>query len=297
MPKKILKKEIKQEEHDEDDTESFHNSEDDYTEIENSQEELNELSGGDSELGDDSSNIDIDADDLVDPDRDEKYDPINDNREDEDPETIEELEEEVGEYESANSENEPDADEDNDIREDDAGEEGEYAGETKQCHLKNLNKDFIVLDEDDSNMYGKMEYKKIPQNERETDAIMTYYEMVRIIGTRAQQFNFGAPPLVKGLDGLHSAKKAYLELIAKMTPFIIRRHLPGKKYEEWRVDELEIIHSITDSFFVPENFDYYALMNQGKEFNKNTESTSASKSTSASRSASRINANKNKLQK
>ena len=144
---------------------------------------------------------------------------------------------------------------------DDVGND-DYVGESKVCYMKNLDKEFMVLDEDDSNMYGKMEYKKILNDNRISDPIMTYYEIVRIIGTRAQQFNFGAAPLIKGIDHLHPAKMAYTELMTKMTPFIIRRHLPGKKYEEWRIDELEIIHEISDSFFVPENLDWNSLMKQ-----------------------------------
>lgn len=89
---------------------------------------------------------------------------------------------------------------------------------------------------------------------------MTYYEMVRVIGVRAQQFNYSAKPLVKGIDHLPSQKMAYLELISKMTPFVIKRILPGKKYEEWRISELRIVHVITDDFFLPGNFDWDALM-------------------------------------
>ncbi len=116
-----------------------------------------------------------------------------------------------------------------------------------------------------------MEQKKIPTEERESGNIMTYYEMVRIIGTRAQQFNFGSPPLVEGLEGLHPAKMAYLELLAKMTPFIIKRKLPGKKYEEWRIDELDLIHEINDDFFVPEKFDFVAFVADAAKKSQNTE--------------------------
>lgn len=128
------------------------------------------------------------------------------------------------------------------------------------CYIKDLDKDIIIADEDDSAIYSKLEYRKIEDSERITGAIMTYYEMVRIIGTRAQQFNFGAIPLVKNLVNIHPAKMAYIELISGMTPYIIRRHLPGKLYEEWRVDELKIIHNIDDDFFLPENFDWDELM-------------------------------------
>ena len=249
--------------------EDFSEKEDEVEEFCNSEEEYCSMSGGETdteastELGPDTTTHDLDLDEGE-PNEDDKFNPVEDTEELEDPDEekveVEEVEEEKGEEPLEAADEEAIAE----------NEEGEtFTGEAKACYLKNLNKDFIVvMDEDDSSMYGKMEYTKIPDDERESDPILTYYEIVRIIGTRAQQFNFGAQPLVKGLEGLHPAKMAYLELIAKMTPFIIRRHLPGKKYEEWRVDELEMIHIITDDFFVPEHFDYDALMKQAKEFNK-----------------------------
>jgi len=251
-----------------DNVESFQESEDEYSdgELQNSEEDYASQSGGDTdvasdnELGDDNSNIDVDPDDEVDPNDDDKYDPINEM--DEPVDTDKELEE--GDAEEENNDEVDDAqDDDEDYAE---REDEDYIPESKTCHMKNLNKDFLVLDEDDSNMYGKMPSKKIANEDRVSDPIITYYEMVRIIGTRAQQFNFGAEPLVLGLEGLHPAKMAYLELVARMTPFIIRRRLPGKKYEEWRIDELEIIHEITDEFFVPEKFDWDALMKQASEY-------------------------------
>ena len=242
------------------DAEPFNNSEDEYV------SESDDQSAGDSADADvtdvENSTIDIDPDDEkeFDANDDDKFDPVNETEEVEDPDA-----EADGETEG---EGEADADAEGEIEEGDADAEGEAAEgdddrfpvQPKVCHLKNLNKDFMVLDEDDSNMYGKMEYKRVTDADRETDPIMTHYEMVRIIGVRAQQFNFGAEPLVKGLEGMHPAKMATVELLSKMTPFIIRRRLPGKKYEEWKVHELEMIHEITDDFFIPENFDWNSLM-------------------------------------
>lgn len=260
------------------------NSDDDIEEFGNSDEEYDSQSGGktDDELDDDSQTLDIDPDHEKDPNDDGTYEPVNENEELVDPDEENEIEDETGEAEEAEAEQVEEGDEnvaEGEGEEVAEGEEG-YTGEAKACHMKNLNKDFIVLDEDDSNMYGKMEYKRIADENRECDPILTHYEMVRVIGTRAQQFNFGAEPLVKGLEGLHPARMAYLELIAKMTPFIIRRPLPAKKYEDWHIDELEIIHLISDPFFVPENFDWDALMKQSVELNKNSGSIIIDKKTS-----------------
>lgn len=252
---------------------------DDEEVLVNSEDEYSSQSGGqatepnpETSLDDDSENLDIDPDDEKDIAGDGIYNPVegNEELEDADEETENEEEGPVEEEEAIEEE----------VGEEEVGEEGEEttAGETKICHMKNLNKDFLVLDEDDSNMYGKMEYKKISKGDRQTDPIMTYYEMVRIIGTRAQQFNYGAEPLVNGLEGMHPAKMAYIELIAKMTPYIIRRHLPGKLYEDWFLDELEIIHTISDDFFVPGNFDWETLMKYANKLNEMETSVSKTKS-------------------
>jgi len=274
------------------------NSDDDVEEFQNSEDEYVSQSGGDTdressddELDSDSANLDVDPDDELDPNEDDKYDPVNENEELEDPDEETDIEDEAGEEEA-----EEEAEEiEGEGMEGEEGEEG-YTAEAKTCHMKNLNKDFLVLDEDDSNMYGKMEYKRIADEDRESDAVMTYYEMVRIIGTRAQQFNFGAEPLVKGLDGLHPAKMAYLELISKMTPYIIRRHLPGKRYEEWKVEELEINHEIKDDFFVPEKFDWDALMKQANEYN-NTNIDMSSQNEPVKKSSSKTSQSRVKTSK
>ena len=285
--------------------EDIRNSEDEYTP--QSEDDYESQSGGDeresdpeSELDSDSAHLDIDPDDEKDPNEDDQYNPVEENEELEDPDEETDIEDEIGETAEEGAEVEAEAAEENIGEEGEIQETGEdgYVGEAKPCHLKNLNKDFIVLDEDDSNMYGKMEYKRIADVDRETDNVMTYYEMVRIIGTRAQQFNFGAEPLIKGLEGLHPAKMAYVELIAKMTPYIIRRHLPGKKYEEWRIDQLEIVHTITDDFFVPEKFDWEALMKQASNLNRPTEipikATRKSKTSSSRITKPKSNSKKSK---
>lgn len=219
-------------------------------------------SGGEhlaDEEPDDEDHLDIDPDDENKKDENDEYDPVTgtDVLEDEDtPDTETTTDKREGaETETDTGDN---ADNEGEVGDDDV----DAIVPTKTCYAKNLDQDMLPLDEDDQNVYGKMKYTKVDDDKRETDPIMTYYELVRIIGTRAQQFNYGAAPLVSGLDGLHPAKMAYLEVLAKMTPYIIRRNLPGKRYEDWRVDELEIIHKITDEYFLPENFDHVTYLAQ-----------------------------------
>lgn len=232
------------------DVDQFYNSEDEYAEQsggESSDIEDNQPLDSDAT---DSSTLDIDPDDEYDPNEDDKYDPIN------------EIEEPIDPDEEINDNDNDEIDSGNDDNFDETTNDKDYVAESKACYLKNLNQDFHIIDSDDSTIYGKLEYRKIDDKNRQTDPILTYYEMVRVIGVRAQQFNFNAPPLIKGTEGMHPAQVAYVELLAGMTPFIVRRHLPNKLYEDWRIDELEMIHFIDDNFFLPENFDWESLLNK-----------------------------------
>jgi|SRR5579872_564140 len=259
MSKKASKKKkVESDDESYNDDGEFANSEDEYISPLEESEEEDEQAGGEADGDDD--HLDIDPDE-------EKADYNEDDAEEYDPVEHEELADEDAEVEN---EDEVEAEEGEEFEGEEevaveAGEmEEEGAAPAKVCHVKNLNKE-IIMDEDDSAQYAKLDYVRVPDEERMTDPIMSYYELVRVLGTRAQQFNFGAIPLVDGLEGLHPAKKAYVELIAKMTPFIIRRHLPGKRYEEWKVDELEQIHVVDDDFFVPDNLDLSKILGKKKK--------------------------------
>lgn len=87
-----------------------------------------------------------------------------------------------------------------------------------------MNENLLVNDED-----------RISRN------ILTKYEMVRLIGTRAKQISDGSKVFVK-YDGVKSAiELAELELKYKMMPLKIKRPLPNGKYEIWKVSELDIL--------------------------------------------------------
>lgn len=68
---------------------------------------------------------------------------------------------------------------------------------------------------------------------------LTKYEKARVIGERAIELENGKPPLVP-LDGETDALKiAYMELMARKIPTIIRRPLPDGSCEDWRVIDLK----------------------------------------------------------
>ena len=73
---------------------------------------------------------------------------------------------------------------------------------------------------------------------------LTKYEIVRILGIRAQQISVGAKTLVKNIDGKSPIEIAIYELKNKMTPFKIKRPLPNNTYEIWKISEFDV--SVSD---------------------------------------------------
>ena len=92
--------------------------------------------------------------------------------------------------------------------------------------------------------YEMNENLQVPDNERITKNILTKYEIVRIIGTRAKQISDGSKVFVK-YDGNKSAiELAELELKHKMIPLKIKRPLPNGKFEICKLSELELLDYI-----------------------------------------------------
>ena len=132
--------------------------------------------------------------------------------------------------------NEPIINEDSD--EDD--EVSEYNSESDD----DLDDDLIEEGDDDfkvidfTNIYENMANKK----DKKTLPIMSKFEKARIIGVRAQQIADGAIPAVKVPDKMRSTIEiAKLELKERRIPLIIRRILAKNKYEDWRIDEFDMI--------------------------------------------------------
>lgn len=69
---------------------------------------------------------------------------------------------------------------------------------------------------------------------------MTIYEKARIIGVRASQLSDNAPPLIDIGNMTDPIQIANRELIERKLPFIVRRWMPDKSYEDWDIDELLI---------------------------------------------------------
>jgi DNA-directed RNA polymerase subunit K/omega len=81
---------------------------------------------------------------------------------------------------------------------------------------------------------------RVPDDERITLNKLTKYEIVRVLGIRAQQISVGAKTLVKNIEGKSPLEIAIYELKNKMTPFKIKRPLPNNTYEIWKIKEFDI---------------------------------------------------------
>lgn len=193
--------------------------------------------GGKKDEESDISEIETTDDETENDEEKSGEDTDNDTNDDTDYETeTEEVEDDQGE------------DDDSGNWSDDSAEGKREAG----CHYKNFDKIDIITDgDDDANEYMHMKYTENPREKWITPDELNFYEITRIIGTRAQMINKNAKIYVENVDGLHPAVIAYIELKHNRIPFIIRRYLPNKMYEDRPVQELELIHEINDPFFNP----------------------------------------------
>jgi DNA-directed RNA polymerase I, II, and III subunit RPABC2 len=79
-----------------------------------------------------------------------------------------------------------------------------------------------------------------PLEERITTKYMTKYERARLLGTRALQISMGAPVMVELTGETDPYEIAKKELKDRRLPIVIRRYLPDKSFEDWKVTELII---------------------------------------------------------
>ena len=73
-----------------------------------------------------------------------------------------------------------------------------------------------------------------------TSPFLTKFERAKVIGIRAQMLASGAEPMISPAFPEECYDIAVLELKAKKIPLIIRRYLPNKKFEDWRLEDLII---------------------------------------------------------
>jgi DNA-directed RNA polymerases I, II, and III subunit RPABC2 len=76
-----------------------------------------------------------------------------------------------------------------------------------------------------------------------TTPFLTKYEKARVIGTRAEQIERGAPSFIKDLNEqiIHGRTIALKEFERQLIPFIIARPMPNKGIEYWKLQDLEVL--------------------------------------------------------
>lgn len=82
--------------------------------------------------------------------------------------------------------------------------------------------------------------KKVPNEKRITNPVLTKYEFNRIYGLRLKHITSGSKLLISVSDKLSIEQQVQKEIYEKKTPFIIRRNLPNNYYEDWKLNELFI---------------------------------------------------------
>ena len=132
-------------------------------------------------------------------------------------------------------------------------DDDEYEAEDFQKLDDEMRKNYILMNHPESMTQNYDEIYKLSKTVRNKNNIivdaahrtipmLTKYEKARILGVRAKQINNGAPPFIELkeniIDGYLIAER---ELAEKKLPFIIRRPLPNRGSEYWRLEDLEII--------------------------------------------------------
>ena len=230
--------------------------------------EVDEAEVDEAEVDVDESEDDIDADDIEDDDEDEDDD--DDDDDDDDGETDvaaidDEDEDKAGKKAKKNKKKVIVVDPDEFLgtsingpetiettAEDYDSDDDEYEAEDFQKLDDDMRKNYITMNHPESITQNYDEIYKLSKVVRNNNIIvdsahrtlpmLTKYEKARILGVRAKQINNGAVPFIELkeniIDGYLIAER---ELAEKKIPFIIRRPLPNRGSEYWRLEDLEII--------------------------------------------------------
>jgi len=122
--------------------------------------------------------------------------------------------------------------------------------EEKKCMYKYVdeddenkeNKEDEDLEEDEEEGVEDEEEEKkkkiIQSKERISKPMLTKYERVRLLSTRAKQLSLGAKPMIKNSKDLTALQIAELEIKNNVIPLVILRPMPDGKKEKWYIKEL-----------------------------------------------------------
>ena len=81
----------------------------------------------------------------------------------------------------------------------------------------------------------------VSKEKRITKPILTRYEYINALGTRAVQIANGAKILIKNADEIKKVKSPVEIRETRTCPLIVVRPLPNNKEEHWDINELELL--------------------------------------------------------
>lgn len=163
----------------------------------------------------------------------------------------EDLEQEGGEPEDDLEEPEDELDDDSSEEQEEGEKDEEEEHDTpilkNTCHMREVRADLIPGDLSTLVVPEKVVLKA----DRITRPVLHFYEMVVILGERIRIIEMGGEPLIDNIGSLTIPQIAYMELMAGMTPFKVKRYLPQGKVEIWDLDELKIVFNVEDPYYNP----------------------------------------------
>ena len=201
---------------------------------------------------DNGTNDDDDSNEDNDDNNDNEYNDDNKDKDDMDDDYNEDNDDNTDNEDNENNDDNEDND-DNDDNEDDtdyASDEEDGEDDASQhdaeddINIENVFCPYNLINNDTGDTIDTShEPQQCPHNDRITKPIMTKYERVRILSTRATQLSKGAKCLIKHARHLQPLEIAEMELEKSLIPFKIKRPMPEKNmYELWEVSELQIIN-------------------------------------------------------
>lgn len=142
----------------------------------------------------------------------------------------------------ANGSDSDDSDEDDDSM-DDENYLKKFSKDVTKSYIEETHPECLIHNQDEVMLLSKVVRNKdgvIIDDLHRTIPFLTKYERARIIGQRAKQIESGSKPFINVPENIVDAFViAEMELKQKRIPFIIRRPIPGGKFEYWPVKELD----------------------------------------------------------
>ena len=126
-------------------------------------------------------------------------------------------------------------------------DDNEYTNDNELSEDEDLTELNVEEDEknNEDNTFKILTYKNIIEDiakkTKKTIPLLTKFERARIVGVRLQQLAYGAKPRIDTTNLKSINEIVEQELIQRKIPFIIRRTLPNSTYEDWKLEEFEIV--------------------------------------------------------